>query len=516
MLRPPSRHDPGRQFLPAGLLLGWLLPALLSGQTPASAPARPNVLLILIDDHAAQLHSAPGGNGRVRTPNLERLAARGTWFTQAYADSPACCPSRTALLTGVHTTRSGVYYNSQAYRRTSTWITQAQTLPATFLRAGYLTAGFGKIGHNKFLEDDVPDYTPGYYRWFDNPEHVRHTEKDLLAFTRPGSVTKMWSSAWTWGILPDDWDRDDPAKFQQDTEQAVRAADLLRQKQDRPFFLACGFWRPHLTWNVPQRYFDLHPLDRIELPEGFTARDLDDVPGAARWLATHRGEHAWITERMLWKRCLQGYYAAISYADDQVGRVLDALEAGPNRDNTIVVFASDNGWHTGEKEHWTKFYLSEQACRVVFSIAVPGGKPGVVATPVGLIDLYPTLLGLCDLPAPATHTLDGIDLSGLIRGTTTGREKPVLSTFGRACHSLRSEQYRYTRYRDGTEELYDHTVDPHEFRNLADEPAHRTALAQMRGFLPRIEAAEVEYASTEEKTNDINRWDDGVFGPERR
>ncbi len=497
-------------------LLGLLLPLTAQAQIGTKAPARPNVLLVMIDDHAAQLHSALGGNGRVSTPNFERIAARGTWFTHAYADSPACCPSRTALLTGVNTTRSGVYYNSQAYRRTTSWISQVQTLPGTFKQQGYLTAGFGKIAHNKYLEDDEKDYTPGYYRWFDNPQHVRYTENDLLRYALPGSVTKMWSDAWTWGVLPDDWDRNDPEKYQQDTEQAVRAAAMLRQSHDQPFFLACGFWRPHLTWNVPKRFFDRFPLDKIELPEGFKLGDLDDVPAAARWLSTHRGEHEWITQRDLWKRCLQGYYAAISYADEQVGRVLDALEAGPNRDNTIVVFASDNGWHTGEKDHWTKFYLSERGCRVVFSVSVPGKKPNVVETPVGLIDLFPTLLGLCSLTAPPTHALDGFDLTGLISGTATKRAKPVLSTFGRGCHTLRDERYRYTRYRNGDEELYDHSVDPHEFKNLAPDPIFAPLMIDLRKYLPRIEAPEIEYASANEKSKDINRWDDAVLDDAKR
>ena len=510
------RRDLGRAFGPVLILLGLLWPQTALAQVGTKAPARPNVLLVMIDDHAAQLHSALGGNARVATPNFERIAARGTWFTHAYADSPACCPSRTALLTGVNTTRSGVYYNSQAYRRTTSWISQVQTLPGTFKQQGYLTAGFGKIGHNKYLADDEKDYTPGYYRWFDNPQHVRYTEKDLLRYTLPGSVTKMWSDAWTWGVLPDDWDRNDPEKYQQDTEQAVRAAAMLRQHHDQPFFLACGFWRPHLTWNVPKRFFDRYPLDKIELPEGFKPGDLDDVPAVARWLSTHRGEYEWITQRDLWKRCLQGYYAAISYADDQVGRVLDALESGPNRDNTIVVFASDNGWHTGEKDHWTKFYLSERGCRVVFSVCVPGNQPNVVETPVGLIDLFPTLLGLCNLAAPPTHALDGFDLTGLIRGTATKREKPVLSTFGRGCHTLRDERYRYTRYRNGEEELYDHSFDPHEFKNLASDPAFASVKTELRKHLPSTEAPEVEYASAAEKSKDINRWDDAVLDAAKR
>ena len=249
---------------------------------------------------------------------------------------------------------------------------------------------------------------------------------------------------------------------------------------------------------------------------GVKPDDLADVSAVARWLATHRGEHEWITQHDLWKRCLQGYYAAISYADEQVGRVLDALEAGPNRDNPIVVFAADNGWHTGEKEHWTKFYLSELACRVVFAISVPGNRPRVVTTPVGLIDVFPTLLSLCHLPAPTTHALDGMDLSALLRGSTAQRGQPVLSTFGRGCQSLRNERFRYNRYRNGAEELYDHATDPHEIRNVATDPADTEAMALLRKSLPAVEAPEVEFASAAEKKGDINRWDDSVFDDAKR
>jgi arylsulfatase A-like enzyme len=153
---------------------------------------------------------------------------------------------------------------------------------------------------------------------------------------------------------------------------------------------------------------------------------------------------------------------------------------------------------------------------VVFSVSVPGNKPNVVETPVGLIDLFPTLLGLCDLTAPPTHALDGFDLTGLIRGTTTKREKPVLSTFGRGCHTLRDDRFRYTRYRNGQEELYDHSVDPHEFKNLAPDPAFAPVMTDLRKYLPPFDAPEVEYASAAEKSKDINRWNDAVLDDAKR
>ena len=442
---------------------------------------------------------------------MQRLAQRSAWFTHAYADSPACCPARTALLTGVHATKSGVYYNSQAYRRTKTEVGKVDILPQHFLKNGYLTAGYGKIAHNRFLEDDANAFTPGFYRMFNRPQDVTHTDTGLHAHVLPGTLRSMWHASWSWGALPDDWDRDDPKKLQQDTEFANHTISLLQRTHERPFFVTCGFWRPHVSWTVPKRYFDLYPLDSLEVTDGFRPDDLEDLPGAARWLATHRGEHDYIVKNGMWKQCLQAYYASISYVDEQIGRVLDALERGPNRDNTIVVFTSDNGWHTGEKNHWSKFYLSELACRVVMAVSVPGMKPQIVHAPVSHIDLYPTLASLCGLAKPATHSLDGFDLSRILRGERTSRAAPVLSTYGRGCHSLRDERFRYTRYRNGAEELYDHENDPHEWTNLAGDPRYASAKARLARWLPAVNAPDIEPASAKDLADDTNRWSDDAF-----
>lgn len=466
-----------------------------------------DVLLIMIDDHKPDLHSAPGGNRTVATPSMERLAARSTWFTRAYVDAPACCPSRTALVTGVSATRSGVYYNNQAYRRTKSWISGVQTLPGLFKERGYFTAHFGKITHNRYLEDDERDYAPGYYKAFNR--NATHKDSELRRFILPGTEVTMWTAGWSWGVLPDEWDRDDPSKRQQDTEFALQAAQLLKQKHDRPFFIACGFWRPHVSWTVPKRYFDRYPLDSIELPESYRADDNEDLPKAAQWLATHRGEHAFITQNGLWKKCLQAKYAATAYVDDQIGRLLDALDSGPNRDNTIIVFAADNGWHTGEKEHWSKFYLSELACRVVFSVSVPGLPPQRYDHPVGLIDIYPTLASLCGLGKPQTHDWDGVDLTPLLRDPQAQRGRPVLSTYGPDCHSLRDDHFRYTRYLNGEEELYDHRSDPYEWRNLDSDTRYAADKARLRAALPPPSAPEIEYTTGKEK--DSNAWSDRAF-----
>ena len=486
------------------------LAAGADSRAPRGPAGRPNVLFLIIDDHGAQLHDV-FQRSPVRTPNMERLARSGTWFTRAYVDAPACGPSRTAFLTGVHAVRSGVYYNEQAYRRTQAPIARATSLPGHFLAQGYLTAGFGKIAHNRFLEDDVRDYTPGHYKMLNRPGDVTHSDRSLLRQVIAGTLVKAWADNWSWGTLPDDWDRSDQTKLQQDTEQANRVIALLGQAHEKPFFIALGFWKPHVSWTVAQRYVNMYPLDSIELPAGYRKNDLDDVPKPAQWLARHRGEHEFVLKNNLWKKCLQAYYASITYVDEQIGRVLDALDSSSHRDNTIVILLSDNGWHSGEKEHWSKFYLSELACRVVLAIRAPGLPTRVCETPVGAIDLYPTLLNLCGLPQPATHSLDGKDLSPILRGTGHGRGEPVLSTFGPGCHSLRDARYRYTRYRNGTDELYDHTNDPHEWHNLAGNPRHEDGRRRLALLIPSKDAPEIEFDVRPDSKEVLNVWTEEAF-----
>jgi Arylsulfatase A and related enzymes len=514
-MKPQVAEIDRRTFVRNGLLLASsaVVPVRSLGASgaPVSSAAgtkRWNVLMVLCDGLSPDLPAAAGSNAPAM-PNLRRLMARSTWFSRAYCDSPGCCPSRTAMLTGVPSARSGVYYNSHAFRQADSWIAGASVLPEQFRQHGYLTAGYGFIAHHRGTDEDRC-YSSGHYRIFDQAGHVRWTERALIGQVIPSTLTKTWTRSWDWGSLPDDWDRDDPEKLQQDTEFANRTIDLLGRRHDRPFFATCGFWRPHVGWIVPRRYFDLFPLDRIELSAGYRENDLADLPGPARWIATHRGEHAWLVSNGLWKRALQGYYASVAYLDEQLGRVLDALERGPNRDNTIVVFTTDHGWHGGEKDHWSKFVLWEQACRVALAVSVPGLRAQTCDTPVSLVDLYPTLLGLCDVPRPATHALDGVDLGALLRGTSDTRGAPVINTYGRGNHAVRDEHFRYIRYRDGSEELYDHREDPHEWRNLAGDSAHAATKERLRAHLPRNDAPEIRYATGAPRV-DANAWRDEAF-----
>jgi arylsulfatase A-like enzyme len=448
-----------------------------------------NVLFIVVDDYDASITSVANPNAPVKTPNMERIAQRSVWFANAYNAAPACCPSRTALLTGVEPSRSGVYLNTQPYRRSATFISKVDTLPRHFLRNGYLTGAYGKFVHNRFIEDDISDYTPGYYKMFDRD--VINTEAMLEKAAIPGTRVKGVPAIKGFGMLPDDWDRQDTRKIQQDTEQANRTIEFLRQQHTGPFLLACGFWRPHSLWFVPQRYYDMHPLSSINLPPGYREDDLDDVPPSGLAMAVGRKEHAVIASKGLWKPALQAYYAAVSYVDEQIGRVLDALESSPYNDSTILIFFGDNGYHLGEKDHWTKYALWEQTCRVPLAISVPGISAHHIQAPVGLIDLYPTLINLCGLTGPQTHELDGVDLGPLLRGEISSRGRAVLSTYGRANHSITDGRFRYIRYRNGDEELYDHREDPFEWRNLASDRRFRPKVEEMTRVLPKYDAPDI-------------------------
>jgi arylsulfatase A-like enzyme len=215
----------------------------------------------------------------------------------------------------------------------------------------------------------------------------------------------------------------------------------------------------------------------------------------------------------MWKKCLQGIFASTAYVDEQIGRVLDALEKGPHRDNTIVVFAADNGFHTGEKNHWLKFALWEQTCRVVFSVSVPGMPVQRSQTPASLLDLFPTLISLCGLPPPETHTLDGVNLTDVLAGRARDRGQPVLTTYGRGNHSLRDDRFRFIRYRNGAEEFYDHQSDPYEWHNLAADPRFAGPKAALAKWLPQVDAPDIYIPPLMTPLKDAS-WADEAFEPD--
>jgi len=261
--------------------------------------------------------------------------------------------------------------------------------------------------------------------------------------------------------------------------------DYFGKKHDKPFFLAIGLTRPHLPWYVPQKYYDQYPLSSIQLPK-VIANDLADVPPAGVKIAKPQGDHKFITEHKQWEKAVQGYLASITFADVQIGRLLDALEKSEYAKNTVIVFFGDHGWHLGEKEHWRKFALWEEASRVPFIVYAPGlsKENSVSERTVNLLDIYPTLAELCNLPAK--KELEGNSIVPLLKNPAATWEFPSVTTHGFGNHAVRSEKWRYIRYNDGSEELYDHDNDPQEFKNLAKDEKYAAEKRKLAKSLPSV------------------------------
>jgi arylsulfatase A-like enzyme len=448
-----------------------------------AAPKRPNVLMIAVDDWNDWV-GALGGHPQVRTPNMDRLAASGLLFTEAHTAAPICNPSRTALMTGRRPSTSGVYDNDQPWRVA---MPEVVTLPQYFRANGYRTAGGGKVFHHGRGYND-PRSWEEYFFW--NPAGRENGWFDGYSFppdpepsNRP--VTPMPSVSWRnfdWAPL------DVPDSAMPDYKLATWAGDFLKTRQDRPFFLAAGFFRPHIPWFVPKEYFDMYPMEEVIVPT-VKEDDLADLPPIARQFALNQySRHDLLVSTGNWKRAVQAYLACISFSDAMVGRLLDALEASPYRDNTIVCLWSDHGYHLGEKWHWHKQALWHRATHVPFLFVAPGlTKPGTRChRPVSLIDLYPTLLDLTELPR--NERLDGLSLRPLLAGPDGRRERPALTTYLRANHAVTGQRWRYIRYHDGTEELYDRQQDPQEWVNLAGTSRHASEKRELARWLPPSDA----------------------------
>jgi arylsulfatase A-like enzyme len=268
---------------------------------------------------------------------------------------------------------------------------------------------------------------------------------------------------------------------------------LHQQPTDHPLFLAVGYVKPHLPWYVPQEYYDRFPLESIQLPV-VTQDDLADVPAAGRRMAKAGGDHAAVVKGGQWQKAVQGYLATISFLDDQVGRLLTELEKSPRAKKTIVVWWTDHGWHLGEKEHWRKFALWEKATRTSFAIAAPGVTTAGSKTdaPVDYMTMYPTLCELTGIPVP--EHVKGTSLVPLLRNPAAAWDGVAICSHGRGNHAVRDARYRYIRYDDGEEELYDHSNDPNEFRNIADQAAMLPIKQRLGKHLPTM-ASEVKPTS---------------------
>ena len=478
---------PGRDPTPRRWHLILFLFALLNAGVSSAGEPRPNVLFIAVDDLNHWVGHLDGHPG-TRTPSIDRLAGEGVTFSRAYAAAPLCNPSRVSLLTGVMPAHSGVYGN---YEELRDQLPDAVTLPQHFRRHGYSVKGAGKIFHRALPGDE--DAWDEYFASWKSTQKKAADEKGTSPrkkskFTKEG----MWAP---WGPL----DADDSEMI--DAKNADRIIAEIESEHALPFFLAYGTQQPHLSWNVPRKYFEMHPRESVVLPRVID-NDLDDIPPFGRRLAAEvldisngidhaapGGDHANVLKYNQWEAAVQGYLAAISFADAQIGRVLDALAESPHAGNTIVALWGDHGYHLGQKEHWRKHTLWEDGLRTTLVISAPGTAGRNVRSDrvVSLLDLYPTLIDLAGLDP--REGMDGQSLVPLLNQPDLPWPRPAVSTYGFQNHSIRTERWRYIRYHDGTEELYDHNADPYEWTNLAVEPIkdeYREVMNQLAQHLPEV------------------------------
>jgi len=441
-----------------------LLAFFLLTTAVCAADSKPDVLFIAVDDLNDWV-SYLGGHPQTKTPNIDRLVARGTAFTNSHCAAPACNPSRAALMSGLRPWQTGVYTNNDPAQGV---LKDVSTINRHFLANGYNTLGGGKIYHNFNAEGRQDSWT----KWAGLFPSIKEHEENLNGLNR---------GHFDWG--PVDAKPADMGDFKL-TDWAIN--HLKTAPAEKPLFLAVGYVKPHLPWYVPQEYYDRFPLADIKLPVT-KENDLDDVPVSGKKMAGAEGDHASVLKGDQWKKAVQAYLATISFLDDQVGRLLDGLDQSPRKDKTIIVWWTDHGWHLGEKEHWRKFALWEEATRTSMAIVAPGvSKPGSKTdAPVDYTNLYPTLCELTGLPVPG-H-VKGASLMPLLKDPATKWDGVAVCTHGKGNHAVRDAQWRYIRYADGTEELYDHSKDPYEWTNLAAEVGMSDLKAKLAAALPKEE-----------------------------
>ena len=444
------------------LLASLIFAGVGSSALGTSAKGRPNVLFIAVDDLNHWVGYL-GRNPQTITPNLDKLAKRGVRFTRSYCAAPVCNPSRAALMTGLRPFTTGVYNNSNDWRKV---VSEDLPLTTTIRKAGYYVCGSGKIYHGSYeRRSEWDDYLENEGR---DPQPKGDTGVGGIKFA------------------PLDCKDEDLREW----KIVQYGIDQLNKKHDKPLFLAVGLHKPHMPWNVPRKYYDMHPLAKIELPP-YTESDLDDIPPAGLKMARPEGDHANILKANRWRDAIQGYLAAITYCDAMIGRLIDALDKSAYKDNTVVVLWGDHGWHLGEKQHWRKFALWEEATRAPLIWVVPGlTKPnGVCERTVDFMSIYPTLTDLCGIPTP--KHVQGESIRPLLADPKAPWDKPALTTHGYMNHGVRSEGWRYIRYANGDEELYDETKDQYEWTNLAKDSKYTAMKAGLAKSLPAMNQPDI-------------------------
>lgn len=443
------------------IVLGILIPGSLLAQ---SSRGKPNVLFISVDD----LNDFPPFGGcypDAITPNLDKLAKRGVVFSNAHCQFPLCGPSRASLMSGLQPSTLG--YDGQmkdSALQTRARELNTELLHSYFSKNGYKTMAVGKICHRHVPEGSV-DASGG-----------------RGGFTEgTGRLKRNWHQKGTstdWAMAPE---RDEQLPDHKAAEWAVKQ---LQQKHEKPFFLMAGFLRPHVPWYVPKKWFDLYDKEKLTLPP-YKKNDLDDVPDMAKKISIleQMPRTEWAIKNKQWRNIVHAYLACISFADHQVGKVLDALDASSYKDNTIIVLWSDHGYHMGEKNTFQKHSLWERSSHVPLIFAGPGINAGQRCDRVvSLLDIYPTLVEICSLPKNCKN--EGRSLAPLMKNPSQSWPFPALTGWKKDSFAVQNDRYRYIRYGDGSEELYDHQNDQNEWTNLADKPGLANVKAALAKHIP--------------------------------
>ncbi|MAI69844.1 MAG: iduronate-sulfatase and sulfatase 1 precursor [Rhodopirellula sp.] len=486
------------RYHPTAILYSFvILVTVINSMTKLQATeAQPDIVFIIVDDLNDWLGCLKG-HPDARSPNIDALAASGMLFPQAYCNAPQCRPSRTSLNHGVYPFRTGTYFNAKfkGEKKITT-----PSLQQFFLNHGYRVASGGKVHHGG----------PG-------------NRGDSL-LPRPRDPKPPAGEDKFGALRPpnDGYALDVNDEQMSDYKVAQWAIEQWEQASEQPLFMSVGFFRPHRPLQVPSIYFDQFPLATIQRPLEPAIDDWADMPDFAKRLAkshahkalhsrktpegnvqTDLSDHDYIVAIKEWETTIQAYQASIAFVDRQIGRFTKALENNPRNRETIVMLVSDHGWHLGEKKHWCKGAIWEQTTRIPFMVRAPNVKPGSVCMqPVSLVDVFPSLVDLAGLPVP--EHLEGKSIKPQLADPTIKRS-PVISSYGQGNTAIRSERWRYIRYEDGSEELYDHASDPNEWTNLATSPEHQNIKRELAAAIPDQQHAGLKVQSWFDKYQPQNR-----------
>jgi len=457
----------------ANLIIISLFFSLLWREGDAQVREKPNVLFIAIDDMNDWTTLFDKENP-IKTPNLEKLATRGAFFTHAYCSSPACNPSRASIMTGTRPHQTGIYGNNSDW-----WgaLPEAKTLQQFFMENGYYVGGAGKIFH--------------HHKDWAFHDNASFDEFLMMKINEPYPPAKLNGLDW-YGSRNTDWGPW-PERIEEtaDFRTSSYAIEFLQKEHKKPFFLNVGIYKPHSPFFAPEEYFEDYPKSSLVMP-ALNENDWNDLPDGAKalmentkwfWKGMMQAEEE---DREAYREFIQAYQSCASFADAMIGRVIDALDQSPYRDNTLIVIWSDHGFHLGEKEHIEKFALWEKSTHVPYIIIAPGQvAPGtLIEQPVDLTTVYPTLAELCGLEMP---NVAGSSVVPLLKDKNAPFP-PALMTYRKGNHAIRTERWRYIQYADGTEELYDHEQDPNEWKNLAEDGQYQPIINDLKQYVPTYNA----------------------------